>query len=978
MSNSVKSAVRQPAGYLRPLGLALLACGLITPATAANLVPDPGFTLGSSYWRMQPATVIKSFAATPTSQYNAACISLTSVLKVGASKPENLIYLPGIQSLGTDQRYRLSFEAFRDTASSTARSGKLLASVTATEITTSAGYFPLVYGEQQLDIGSSASGAERRTYSFDFTTPVDTTKFPISSRPTEIMFQALSDNDSKPSANICVTNVQLTPLGSNFQTMLPTTPVIRYNQVVVTEEEGSESFFTILNPPIPSTLELVNDTGTYVEAYITSSEKEVHSDIPYFKYAYVNDPRNTPSFRLRLKNAQGTVVAETPVITPKVANPYTQAAPNLKRDALHFFYAQRAGQAITDNRYPAYRNWFNREAGHLKKTPEGVLIPETATCFSGKDNFGNDFAGACKVVATGDTNPSFDVSGGWYDAGDHGKYVVNAAAALWQMQNIIETKQANGTLNQDFPPNMLGNGSTGRSDLLEEAKYEMEWLLKMQIKTPLTVRVPTMNYDTDEAPAGYGPQPNTPALTNWSRGGRTYQLARAKMVLKLDEVQAQGMVFSAVRDNDWTSIPTAPAKDTKPRVLDYPTTTATMNFAAVAAQCYRIWKNDSIEGTSQPNGLANRCKNAAEVAWKAVVAEDVGQADRYSKKIYRYGEYSDFADNATGGKGEVLPSINLGGGAYADASEDIDKDALYWAGVELYLANLDPATGTATPKALNYLKGALAPAGANAAYGNFRTVTYAYAESIDWKHNHNMAILSLLAAKRNDQVLVDAKAANPDWPKSTTTPLSGLASAAAGLLTKVSASPFGVPHVATAEPFNWASNADIANAGVLLAAHGVYSGSSQYTKAARRVMSYLFGNNPMGKSYVTGYGTNPVQNPHHRFWAKHADIRMPPAPPGMLVGGPNGKWSGTLVGNYSETSTGSGVWNITEPGSLYYMTKIVPKCNPFDTAPAGGIYKAAPKQGGIACYQDDYRLFMTNEVAINWNAPLLWLAAFLK
>ena len=29
------------------------------------------------------------------------------------------------------------------------------------------------------------------------------------------------------------------------------------------------------------------------------------------------------------------------------------------------------------------------------------------------------------------------------------------------------------------------------------------------------------------------------------------------------------------------------------------------------------------------------------------------------------------------------------------------------------------------------------------------------------------------------------------------------------------------------------------------------------------------------------------------------------------------------------------------------------------------------------CWVDDYRAFTVNEVAINWNAPLVWTAAFL-
>jgi hypothetical protein len=31
----------------------------------------------------------------------------------------------------------------------------------------------------------------------------------------------------------------------------------------------------------------------------------------------------------------------------------------------------------------------------------------------------------------------------------------------------------------------------------------------------------------------------------------------------------------------------------------------------------------------------------------------------------------------------------------------------------------------------------------------------------------------------------------------------------------------------------------------------------------------------------------------------------------------------------------------------------------------------------MACWRDDIRAFSMNEVAINWNAPLVWVAAWL-
>ena len=79
-----------------------------------------------------------------------------------------------------------------------------------------------------------------------------------------------------------------------------------------------------------------------------------------------------------------------------------------------------------------------------------------------------------------------------------------------------------------------------------------------------------------------------------------------------------------------------------------------------------------------------------------------------------------------------------------------------------------------------------------------------------------------------------------------------------------------------------------------------------------------------------------MENPHHRYWARQLDASMPPTPPGALSGGPN------------STSMGDPV-----------------------AGPMRG--KCAPQM----CWADDARSYTMNEVAINWNAPLVWVSAWL-
>ncbi|HDS07814.1 MAG TPA: cellulase [Bacteroides sp.] len=78
--------------------------------------------------------------------------------------------------------------------------------------------------------------------------------------------------------------------------------------------------------------------------------------------------------------------------------------------------------------------------------------------------------------STGKQRGTLDSPGGWYDAGDYGKYVVNAAISAGQMLHLLELYPdavADGQLN--IPES--GNGS---GDLLDEIRYELDWLLTMQ------------------------------------------------------------------------------------------------------------------------------------------------------------------------------------------------------------------------------------------------------------------------------------------------------------------------------------------------------------------------------------------------------------------------------------------------------------------------------------------------------------------
>ncbi len=76
------------------------------------------------------------------------------------------------------------------------------------------------------------------------------------------------------------------------------------------------------------------------------------------------------------------------------------------------------------------------------------------------------------------TNEFIDVSGGWHDAGDYGRYVVPAAKTI---ADVLNAYNANPTL---FSDNIgIPESGNGIPDVLDEVRFDLEWLLKMQSST---------------------------------------------------------------------------------------------------------------------------------------------------------------------------------------------------------------------------------------------------------------------------------------------------------------------------------------------------------------------------------------------------------------------------------------------------------------------------------------------------------------
>lgn len=157
--------------------------------------------------------------------------------------------------------------------------------------------------------------------------------------------------------------------------------------------------------------------------------------------------------------------------------------------------------------------------------------------------------------------------------------------------------------------------------------------------------------------------------------------------------------------------------------------------------------------------------------------------------------------------------------------------------------------------------------------------------------------------------------------------LGSTAMAAQALIHRRASSGYGT--TLAPEDYIWGSNSVAANHSLLLLIADRFEANPRAVQAALGNLDYLLGRNCFGVSWVTQLGTNPFQHPHHRPSAADGI----PAPwPGLLSGGPNAR-------------------------------------------PGDQIAHTLPKLSPMRMWLDDQSAYSLNEVAINWNAPLVFLLA---
>ena len=126
----------------------------------------------------------------------------------------------------------------------------------------------------------------------------------------------------------------------------------------------------------------------------------------------------------------------------------------------------------------------------------------------------------------------------------------------------------------------------------------------------------------------------------------------------------------------------------------------------------------------------------------------------------------------------------------------------------------------------------------------------------------------------------------------------------------------------------WGSNGHISDeAHLLLLAHDI-SGKKEYFDVAKKQFDYVLGCNPVNFCYVTGFGTQSPKYPHHRPSGALKKVM-----PGMLAGG-----------------AAEGLMDVHAKKHL----------------------QGKPP---LKCYLDISGSYSTNEVAIYWNSPFVYITA---
>lgn len=398
------------------------------------------------------------------------------------------------------------------------------------------------------------------------------------------------------------------------------------------------------------------------------------------------------------------------------------------------------------------------------------------------------------------TEDKIDVSGGWHDAGDYGRYVKTGAKGA---ADLLLAYKLNP---QYFSDNTnVRESGNNMADVLDEAKYELSWMLKMQTES--------------------------------------------------------GGVYNKVVSDKFAGY-LAPEDDYSTLYVLGISTNATGIFAGAMGLGYDVFKD--IDGE-----FAIKCLEASTKAWE-YLSNNPDMIDPLNPEGFDAGEYRDDSDSDE----RFYASMSLWN--VTNEQKYLDKAKELVANDERVLLGLNWQT-VGTYGEYLYLSNENSKSD-----GEFYTKLY----------NHFLAKAdTMLGSSKNDGYFISL-----------------------------------------GNDYNWGSNMDISNNGMLLMLADDIAPNDNYVDRAFDHLHYILGRNSLNMSFVTGYGDVYPLNIHNRMViAKKLQLI------GAMVGGPNRNFEDAVI-----------------------------KEKLSDTTP------------GAKVYMDDNMSYSTNEVAVYWNSSLVFLISSLK
>ena len=502
----------------------------------------------------------------------------------------------------------------------------------------------------------------------------------------------------------------------------------------------------------------------------------------------------------------------------------------LLADSLNYFYQNRSGIDIDS----AYITSGEKESlAHPAADPtDTAYVQHNWVKFYPFD--AKDF--------DGDTDYKIDVAGGWTDADRNCKSVVNGAYAVWNLQNAYELSskmKAEGKFSDGKLGAVPENGNKA-PDILDEARYELEWMMKMVV---------------DEKDPYWGKD-------------------------------CAGMVYHQVQDHKYVGIAVKPWDyigdyDGIVRIVKPPTYAATAGFAACAAQASRLWRGIDDE-------FADKCLAAAEKSFSALKDKKSQITANHREDAYKQDPQFAPLDQAISAQ------------PYGDY---FVVDEFYWAGCELFAAtgkedyyndisSIEPDYSEKFDGAFTFLKREAHTYNTPDA-SFFNTYTSGLGNITLLLNSEN------LKAEDKETLLKSLSKTADGYLEYMRSYGNGMGVPMEGTVyydnLSIGIGYDGVPYVY--EGYDENSNGYIVNDALLLAYAYHLTGKEHYLYGASEAMDYIFGRNGNGISYVTGYGNYTAKNPHHRWWANSIDAYFPKAPDGVLVGGPFSGMNDPYVGS---------------------------------------------------------------------------------